>query len=593
MHSTVVSALQEAPSSRELPCASPPVGNESVPVDIPSTHTVPINVEGIEAPRSVSQLAASSSAGSPATAPFPINTQKRKRSHFETEDVLMPDIVKAGVVGAQEAEAYFDAFFSGCDRYVPIFDLCYDTMHGIRDRSGLLFSAICSVGCRVLNGADSRHWRAIDFYTQRMVNAAIARPTLGCLETVQALLVRACYASERSLLIAIATRMALDLGFAGAYDSLSAQFAARTRQQSQQHEDASRNDPVLMRKTRAWLHLLVMGHILNVDAGGLPTFTFRGASRRCRVLLQSPFSTKMDHYLLAQVELNVLRAKIHTSLYESSSVDDQDILDLVSDARIDLDVWFHDWRRIFERHEAEMPWFTPNLSVQRCWADSMSLCHAVRASGVENVNAMSPNQKHMLLMAKDALMEHLNIILEEPRQYLRGLRYAMDFVWAKNAFCYLLLLKLALLLPDHNEQQSSNFNLDLVEKGRMLLEELSKAAHDPQEGARPNTTGLYRQLVSVSIEKYKQELNSGSGGQGGGSRGMEYTLTQDAPRLPVEGPQTDLESFIPEQFVFEWDFPGVKLFSSPTDWLDEFLTQTFSSAEEFYSLGWGPIDISL
>ncbi|KAF9762301.1 hypothetical protein IL306_003467, partial [Fusarium sp. DS 682] len=129
-----------------------------------------------------------------------------------------------------------------------------------------------------------------------------------------------------------------------------------------------------------------MSYILHVDAGGMPTFKFRGASRRCRVLLQSPFATGMDHYLFAQVELNVLRAKIYASLPQRAHLNDEEILDLVKDAKLDIDVWYQDWIRLSQPHHESMPWFVPNLSVQRCWADNMALCRAVRAAGVENVN---------------------------------------------------------------------------------------------------------------------------------------------------------------------------------------------------------------
>ncbi len=36
----------------------------------------------------------------------------------------------------------------------------------------------------------------------------------------------------------------------------------------------------------------------------------------------------------------------------------------------------------------------------------------------------------------------------------------------------------------------------------------------------------------------------------------------------------ELQSFVPESFVLEWDFPGLTLFSSPTAWqefFDDFL----------------------
>ncbi|KAM0541011.1 hypothetical protein ACHAPJ_013411 [Fusarium lateritium] len=287
----------------------------------------------------------------------------------------------------------------------------------------------------------------------------------------------------------------------------------------------------------------------------------------------------MDHYLFAQVELNVLRAKIYASLPQGAGLDDGEIMNLVRDAKLDIDVWFNDWIRISEKHHQDMPWFAPNLSVQRCWADNMALCRAVRASGVENVNVMSPTQRNILLMAKDSLIQHLDIIIKEPRVYLNSLRYAMDFVWAKNTFCCLLLLKLSALLADEHGRQSQDIGHKLVDKANILLHELEKVATGGlKDDIRSNTSALYLQLLKLSIQKYKRWLERDS-------EGYEE----------VPSPADELETFVPEQFVFEWDFPGLTLFNSPIDetaWLSEFLAGTQEFGDNSSSINWALIDFS-
>lgn len=558
-----------------------------------SAHTSPVNTIYPSIGRQQS-----STAGSPIVslqAQAAVAGQKRKRSHFEVTGLSVPDFIDAGLLTSDDATAYHAAFFSGCDRFVPVFDPQHDTMEGVRARSSLLFAAICSVGCRVVAGADSRQWHVLSFHTQRMLNAAITTPGKSSFETVQALLVRACYVTERSLLISIATRMAFELGLQEAYDTMSARCVAGGRAVPPVGGDSFDDDATLMRRARTWLYLLVMGHILHVDAGGLPTFRFRGAARRSRILLESPLSTDMDLYLFSQVELNALRLTIYDTLSKCSSLDDEDMMDLVRDARIDIGVWFDDWSRIYERRGPCVPWLAPNLAVQRCWAESMALCRAVRASGVENVDAMSPSHRTILLMAKDALQQHLDIILAEPRDYLAGLRYAMDFVWAKNAFCFLLLLKLSVLLPENGDQQS---NRGLVEKGRILMAELHRAngsgsTGNRSEGARTTASGLYLRLVRVSIDKYSQVLQGGAvsdtAQQGGGANQPDASPEQRAG-------QNELESFVPEEFVFEWDFPGLTLFSSPiteAGWFDDFLAGTLDMGDDVYGMGWASVDFSV
>ncbi|KAK4236088.1 hypothetical protein C8A03DRAFT_36035 [Achaetomium macrosporum] len=575
--------------------------------------------------------------------------KKRSRAHFEAATPpTIPDLdpISAGLTTLEAAESYFNSFFSGCDRYVPVFDPLFDTLESVRCRSTLLFSTICWVGCRVLTGSESHQSRLLGVHTQRMLNVAIAAaPSRGGvqagLETVQALLVRACYAPERSLLVAVATRMALEMGLPEAYGVLSARCVSNSADPkvgieftpsslghttgSSTEREVDEDSATLMRKTRTWLHLLMLGQILHVDAGGPPGFRFLGAARRCRILLGSPYSTGIDLHLFSQVELNSIRARIHSTLSQYGRThppgerDDDEIMEMVGDAEIDINVWFDDWTRIYEKHKEQMPWLTPNLAVQRCWADSMAMCCALKAAGIENVSAMSPTQRTILCMAKRSLRQHLDIILEEPRVYLRSIRYAMDFVWAKNAFCYLLLLKLSILVPDDVEGggvesgSHRSANEELVEKGRVLVDELSKAGGGLKDEARNNTGSLYLHLVRVSIDKFSHATTRLGSHRRGSSIDSQAQLAPDCGSSvarqrrasghevrwpPSDETETELESFVPEQFVFEWDFPGITFFSSPTyetGWLDELLVGAFEGATEIFnhSLGWASMDFNL
>jgi len=101
----------------------------------------------------------------------------------------------------------------------------------------------------------------------------------------------------------------------------------------------------------------------------------------------------------------------------------------------------------------------------------------------------------------------------------------MDFVWAKCAFSFLLLLKLTILLPDAADQ-------DLLGKGRALFTELTASSVY-------GSSEVYLRLLRLSIEKYESRNQARPG---------------------------ELDAFTPEEFIFEWDFPGLNLFSSPTGW---------------------------
>lgn len=519
----------------------------------------------------------------------PTNTtlaRKHTRSHFEIGSVTLPDCLDAGLLSLEQARHYFSIFFQGCDHFVPVLDPRYDSFESIRARSSLLFGAICAVGCRVVTGSETQQWHMLDFHVKRMLTCALASPSMASLETIQALLVRSCYASERSLLVAAATRMAIDLDFASSYDEMvnrSVAPAARGVSSASLDQDTI----TLMRRVRTWLHLFVLGQILHVDAADLATFKFVGDLRRCRIILKSPAATELDLSLFSQVELNAVRGRIYDSLSGLVGFSDEDaMMDVVREAKIDIALWYDDWEHIFEKQSAQAPWLGVNLRAQKCWSENMAFCRVLRASGVENVDFMSPAQKSVVAMAKDALEEHLDIMIREPRLYLRNLRFAMDFVWAKCAFCYLLLLKLSILLPESKGRSSR----ELVEHGNILLAELSEASGGNHSGSRSSTGKQYLQLLQVGIGKFSCATQEAHEVLASTANDDSFATARRTPTLATQN-RMELDSFVPEQFVFEWDFPGLTLFSSSAtrvSWLDDILAEALNGSEDAFV--WLPTD---
>lgn len=199
---------------------------------------------------------------------------------------------------------------------------------------------------------------------------------------------------------------------------------------------------------------------------------------------------------------------------------------------------------------------------------------------------MSPIEQTILLTAKSSARKHLRLISLEPDFYLAKLKYAMDFVWAKCAFCFLLLLKLSRLVPEQKEEHK-----ELLDHGNRLLDELTRTNGESAPTAATATTvtgignnnNIYMQILRLSIEKYsrvlqEREVNAsiddGEGvvvgdGEGGNSTNQPGTNAM-TPFWELFDAQADLQSFVPEQFVREWDFPGLDLFYFPTAWQDFF-----------------------
>lgn len=113
---------------------------------------------------------------------------KRKRSHYQLEkEVMVPDFVTEGLISEAQAMYYFNAFFDGCDRYVPVFDSS-DTFHSVRLRSHFLLNAICAVGCGMVEEAAIDN-RVLLVKLKRWLTIVVLSSRMHALETVQALLV--------------------------------------------------------------------------------------------------------------------------------------------------------------------------------------------------------------------------------------------------------------------------------------------------------------------------------------------------------------------------------------------------------------------
>ncbi|KAH0497682.1 hypothetical protein TgHK011_004971 [Trichoderma gracile] len=122
----------------------------------------------------------------------------------------------------------------------------------------------------------------------------------------------------------------------------------------------------------------------------LPVASRRGlepSNGGCHVILKSPAATELDLFLFSQVKLNAVRGRIYDSMSGLVGFSNEDaMIDVVREAKID--------------------------HCSMCWAENMALYRVLRASGVEDVDFMSPTQKSVVTKAKDALEEHLDIMIE-------------------------------------------------------------------------------------------------------------------------------------------------------------------------------------
>lgn len=97
---------------------------------------------------------------------------------------------------------------------------------------------------------------------KKWINVIIQNKSLNSLESVQAMLVVACYSAERLLILSFATRMALDLGLHEAFEELTERLAMMNDGDACGiPEPLSERECDLMRKSRTWFGLLVLEHM--------------------------------------------------------------------------------------------------------------------------------------------------------------------------------------------------------------------------------------------------------------------------------------------------------------------------------------------
>jgi hypothetical protein len=533
-----VNGQSMSPTSSALPACHPGLGGAGLEPSSTSFPSPPSYPSATDGGRHVSMLDPNHPPGG--------RIDPLRSPSFKVRQEHVGDVVARNLVSLDSAVAYFQNFFTGCDRFVPVFDPQFDTFASVRARSTMLFDTICTVGCRMTTGPLSQVYQLLNKDSKSKVCEVLVGSVAASLESIQALLISASYSEKGWMLTSIATRMAIQLDLPGAYEE-AVRFAAGVgsplsrRWASDLEVINSEITSALFRKARTWLGLFVLEHIFSIDSGKPPGIEAQANLRRCRILVSHPSRTSLDLRLLSQVELNSLRAVAHSKLSIPNNLPDAELANFIQGMKIDLDIWLEDWLQIMLTRT--LPNFSDrdtlilNLRVQRDWAEIVMCCRALQSTGIENIAAMSPEQHEMIRMAKDAAQRHLEKLLDRPDLYLATLRYSMDFVWAKCAFSVLLLLKLAILLPETSDLAK------LLMDARRLLGEL-ESMQRPQN--------IYYRILSIGIEKAEKALDA--------------YLAQSRPTSP--GPQDaeiDFQTYVPKEFMFEWDFPSLTLCFVPMD----------------------------
>ena len=393
---------------------------------------------------------------------------------------------------------------------------------------------------------------------KKRICEVILRTTESSVECIQALLVISCFSEKGWLLTSMATRLCLDLDLPGAWHELMQRLATATQDPQEIHADINVDEEgELLCRTRIWLGTFILEHIFSLDCGKLPGVQASDSQglRRCRILLRHPKCTALDVRLIAQVELNSIRAAAHQKLSVATLSADAELIDQIHGTKIDLDVWLNDWLLTVQTSQfsdEDKSLLAVNLGIQRDWSELMACCKALQTTGIENIAAMSPLQQEIIALAKSSAEVHFKKLLTNPFFYISSFRYAMDFVWAKCAFSVLFLLKLAIVTPGVSNLAK------LIADSRTLLGQLS-TVHGPQN--------IYYRILSLSVEKGEKALRAYEVAQ---AKSHAYSSADGLFSASPTEAELDFQSYVPKEFVFEWDFPCLTLCYIPMDFQDLF-----------------------
>lgn len=225
-------------------------------------------------------------------------------STFYIQRFSLPDAVAGGIAPIRDAEQWFNCFFEGSDRLIPIFSNT-DTFVSVRERSSLLFDVILAIGCKIYSVSNSPQYQSMHRHLrQRVSTHVLSSLTVHSVETVQALLVLACYWEKSWLFMDLALWMTQELKLPDAVEQMMTRMAG----EGTNYLSASDEDRVLFQMARVCCGVYILDKIFSLDGGKTPGIASSPNPRRLRCLLSHPFRSAIDFRLLFVLPLSSLIA---------------------------------------------------------------------------------------------------------------------------------------------------------------------------------------------------------------------------------------------------------------------------------------------
>ncbi|KAG8775935.1 hypothetical protein FRC15_000230 [Serendipita sp. 397] len=424
---------------------------------------------------------------------------------YETKEL---DVVEKGLISEAEAQELYalwvlnkslsvnvltrHRYFSGCYRILAMFDPKRDTYQSLRRRSPFCFCCLLMVGAKVRDGG--RQPSPIQLSLEREASEAVKETLFKAVkrvEIVQGMLLIAAWSYSAGgtgwITAGHALRCAVDLGLDKALQHLS----VRTKEGKSGDGEVDQN---LVRACRTWCALFVFEYQL---AFGMRRPAMMGDNAKEHIdlardtLLKHPLSIPTDVRLVSTCQLLCIQYRIHQRLdFDRDQIySNQYIIDVLRDARNQIDAWQSEWDRVMSVNHDEHGFYRSSAAIQRAYAHLFHNSLAMQNIRTKaQAKAISPEIKGVAFEAVEAAKEALNIVLHTV-EYREGLRFAISYTHICAAFAGGFLLRMARLFPNDFD---INQTCALVESLAGVLSEVP---------AKRFSEALYNMLASLRQKK--------------------------------------------------------------------------------------------
>ncbi|KAH8918398.1 hypothetical protein BT69DRAFT_1353910 [Atractiella rhizophila] len=411
-------------------------------------------------------------------------TRRTGRRRVPPPPNAFPDVVQKGMVAEAEARELFEFYMAYCHAFIPLLDPTYDTYAEFKGRTQFCFDAVLSVAARVKYTQGTTSLEVLRATSEEA--HGIARSTLFAatvrIEAVQAVTILAAWSDKGYLASGLASRMALEMGLNRALEKLEDGSKERT--------EAEGRDLVV--SARTWLSVYYLDYVMSVG-NGRPVL-LSPTHIPTRAFLSSPYATKTDIKLVADIELLSHKSRIGESIASFGGAVDERTLGFVRRARGDLEGWFASWDGELSKHFADDSFERLSLKFNLHQAIIYLCCTALQGRGTSIDSPHPIEVRELALEARLSALQSLHILLHTP--YRSFLKYGTHNTFVESAFSALFLLKMSKLFPDGTD-------VDLAREVRevdLLAEEL-KACPGAQR---------FAWTLKIATRRWKEEMNLAS-----------------------------------------------------------------------------------